>query len=64
MSSKNRVSVNLSEEEFSALSQLAERSKLSMAWLGRKAISDLLEQAKDNDAQLPLNLPAGKQRAN
>ena len=48
MPSKNRVTVNLSDDEFSALGQLAERSKVSKAWLGRHAIAALLERAESD----------------
>jgi predicted transcriptional regulator len=56
MPSKNRITVNLSDEEFLALGELAERSKVSKAWLGRHAITSLLERMQDNQQQLPLPL--------
>ena len=56
MPSKNRITVNLSDDEFSALGELAERSKVSKAWLGRHAITSLLERAHDDEQQLPLPL--------
>lgn len=58
MASKNRLTVNLSEQEFSALVNLAARSKVSKAWLGRQAIADLLERTKEDHEQLPLPLSA------
>lgn len=64
VASKNRITVNLSDEEFSALGELAERSKVSKAWLGRHAISALLERAQDDEEQLPLPLTGAKQRGN
>ena len=64
MPSKNRVTVNLSEEEYSALDQLASRSKISKAWLGRHAISALLERAQNDEQQLPLPLTGLKRRGN
>ncbi|MBN6739155.1 hypothetical protein JKG47_01080 [Acidithiobacillus sp. MC6.1] len=56
MPSKNRITVNLSDDEFLALGHLAERSKVSKAWLGRHAITSLLERAEDDEQQLPLPL--------
>ncbi|WP_158264417.1 CopG family transcriptional regulator [Nitratireductor sp. StC3] len=64
MASKNRLTVNLSDKEYAALDRLAERSKVSKAWLGRHAISALLEQAQNqnDEPQMPLPLAgqAGK----
>lgn len=56
MSSKNRVTVNLSDDEFAALGALSEQSRVSKAWIGRQAISTLLERTQDNDDQMPLPL--------
>lgn len=54
MSSKNRLTVNLSDSESHALDELAGRSKVSKAWLGRHAISLLLERVQNDDKQLAL----------
>lgn len=59
MASKNRLTVNLSDEEADALAALAEKSKVSKAWLGRHAIGRLIDSAKSNELQFPLPL-AGK----
>ncbi len=60
MASKNRLTVNLSDQEFSALVDLAEKAKVSKAWLGRKAIRELLERAQSEGQQLPLPLAGVK----
>lgn len=61
MSSKNRVTVNLSDDEAAQLAELAERAKVSKAWIGRHAICSLLEQAQNDDQQIPLPfLAAGR----
>ena len=52
--SKNRVTVNLTDEEASQLAKLAEQSKVSKAWLGRRAICSLLERAQNDENQAPL----------
>lgn len=63
MSSKNRVTVNLSDDEWVQLAELAEQAKVSKAWIGRQAICSLLEQAKNDDQQIPLPFPAaGRKR--
>jgi predicted transcriptional regulator len=49
---KQRISINLSDSEYAALAALAEKNNLSMAWIGRKAILDFLERYRDK--QLPL----------
>lgn len=55
MSSKNRVTVNLSDDELRNVTQLAAQANVSKAWVIRHAIRDLLETA-GNDEQLPLPL--------
>jgi hypothetical protein len=55
---KQRISINLSNSEYAELSALAERHNLSMAWLGHKAVLDLLEQSR-GELQLPLAFPKG-----
>jgi predicted transcriptional regulator len=62
MSSKNRVTVNLSDSEAAQLAQLAERAKVSKAWLGRQAICSLLEQTLNENHQIPLPLLAAEQK--
>lgn len=62
MTSKSRVTVNLAEDEHAALDQLAARLKVSKAWLGRQAISEMLERAQKDEAQLPLPLARLRQR--
>jgi predicted transcriptional regulator len=57
MTSKHRITVNLSDDEHAALEALAEKSRVSKAWLGRQAICTLLERAKQDETQLPLPLP-------
>ena len=56
MTSKHRLTVNLSDEEADALAELAGKSKVSKAWLGRHAICALLERSQGNDGQIPLPL--------
>lgn len=62
MTSKNRVTINLSDDEYTALEELARRFKVSKAWVGRHAISCLLERTQDDHGQLPLPFPASDQK--
>ncbi len=62
MTSKSRVTVNLSEDEHAALDLLATRLKVSKAWLGRQAITQMLERAEKDEAQPPLPLVRLRQR--
>lgn len=50
---KPRISINLPDEEYVALSVLAEKNNLSMSWIGRKAILDFLDRYRDK--QIPLS---------
>lgn len=54
MSSKNRITVNLSDKEAAQLAALAERVNVSKAWIGRHAICTLLEQTSNDDLQILL----------
>ena len=60
MSSKNRVTVNLSDDEYVAFGELADRSKVAKAWLGRYAIASLLARVQNDEQQLPLPLTGFK----
>ena len=59
MAAKHRVSVNLSAEEYQELSWMAEKYRVSMAWLSRRAIGDFLERCQQETLQLPLGLGRG-----
>ena len=49
MAAKHCVSVNLAEEEYRELSDMAEKYLVSTAWLSRQAIRDFLERYRDED---------------
>jgi hypothetical protein len=51
--SKQRISIILSDGEYAELSALAERHNLSMAWIGHKALLEFLEKSS-GELQLPL----------
>ncbi len=44
MAAKNRITINLEDDEYEALLQVSEQQDRSLAWLGRQAISDLLKK--------------------
>lgn len=52
MSAKHRITVNLEGAEYEALQRIADASDRSLAWLGRKAICDLIERKER--AETPL----------
>lgn len=56
MTSKERLTVNLEKSEFLELQELARKNSVSMAWFGRQAIIRFLEQYKQEEFQLPLDL--------
>ena len=56
MASKHRLSVNLSPQEHRELAALAEKTGISKAWLGRRAIAEFLHRYRGRDLQLPLPL--------
>lgn len=55
MASKNRLSVNLSNEEYQELVNLSKKHRVSMAWLGRQAIVRFLEQKDRLEFHPPLS---------
>ena len=63
MAAKNRVTVNLSDDEHSAMSEISEKFDLSLAWLGRRAIADLIEKYTANPDRFPALLLQKKKTA-
>ncbi len=58
----HRITVSLTDSDHAALSALAERHDVSLSWLARKAITDLLELHENEELQLPLNLKSTGRR--
>ena len=44
MAIKNRITINLDENKYRKLLELSNEMDVSLAWLGRKAFSDLLDR--------------------
>ena len=63
MAATHRVTINLEDREYAELAALSERHRVSLAWLGRRAIIELLERIESEDLQLPLNLPSERRPA-
>ena len=63
MAAKHRVTVNLDDREYRELSALSDRHRVSLAWLGRQAIIDLLERCENEKLQLPLSLSSERHTA-
>ena len=57
MAAKNRVTVNLEDEEYEALIDVAARTDRSIAWVGRQAIVKFL--ASQEREEVPLLATAG-----
>ena len=55
MAASFRVTVNLEEPEYTVLSALSGKHRVSLAWLGRQAIIEFLERHEE-EVQLPLIL--------
>ena len=58
MAARHRVTINLEDREYAELSALSDRHRVSLAWLGRRAIVELLERSESEGLQLPLDLPS------
>lgn len=56
LAANHRVSVNLTKQEYQDLAGLAEKYRVSMAWLSRQAISDYMDRHRNEPIQLPLAL--------
>ncbi|MFW2448368.1 MAG: hypothetical protein ACN4E6_13695 [Qipengyuania pacifica] len=57
MAAKNRVTVNLEDEDYEALVDVATRADRSIAWVGRQAIVEFL--ASQERKEVPLLATAG-----
>ena len=56
MAAKTRFSVALNVNEYAELATMAEKHRVSMAWLVRNAVAEFLDRYRDEDTQLPLRL--------
>ena len=52
----HRISVGLSDKEHAHLAAMSERHRVSLAWLGRHAITEFIEHYRNQELQLPLTL--------
>ncbi|GAB4228632.1 MAG: hypothetical protein Kow0032_09180 [Methyloligellaceae bacterium] len=60
MAAKTRFSVALDEHEYAELAAMAEKHRVSMAWLVRHAVTEFLERYRSEDLQLPLRLTTAR----
>ena len=56
MPAKHRVTVNLDDREYRELSALAEKYRVSLAWLLRQGTVQFLDRHAQDEMQLPLGL--------
>lgn len=53
MNKTHRISIGLSDQEYADLQQISENHRVSLAWIGRQAISDFLAAyGKENHSKL------------
>ena len=57
-----RVTVSVDERDYEQLTALAEEYRVSLAWLVRWAVSDLLERYRQDQLELPLEPESRRQR--
>lgn len=57
MATKTRFSVALDDHEYAELAAMAEKYRVSMAWLVRYAVTEFFERYRNEDLQIPLRLP-------
>ena len=62
MAAKNRITINLDDAEYQALVALAQRFDVSLAWLGRRALADLIEKYSQTETQLPIPFTEERRR--
>lgn len=58
MVAKTCFSVALDEHECAELASMAERHRVSMAWLVRHAVTEFFNGYRSEDLQIPLHLAA------
>jgi hypothetical protein len=55
---KHRIAVNLDDQEFAALAEMARKHAVSLSRLGRQAILEFVGRYGDEQLQLPLRREA------
>lgn len=62
MTAKHRITVNLDDTEYKALQRIAFNTDRSLAWLGRRAICDFIEQRERANTLSPARSAGTKTR--
>lgn len=60
MATKQRVTVNLTDREYQKLAALAQKNRVSLAWLGRQSIIEFLDRHANGQQLLPLESRTGE----
>ena len=55
---KHRIAVNLDDQEFAALTEMADKHDVSLGWLGRQALLEFLDRYRNEQLPLPLRREA------
>jgi hypothetical protein len=53
---KHRIAVNLDDNEFAELAEMADKHDVSLAWLGRQALLEFIARYRNEQLPLPLRL--------
>lgn len=61
---KHRITVNLEDDEYRALQSLAVKMDRSLAWLGRRAICELINRKEDIEKDMGLEIHTPNERDN
>ena len=62
MARKVRISIGLTANQHSELEAIAEETRLSVSWLGERAVIEFLDRHRNGSVQLPLALGEGNRR--
>ena len=55
---KHRLAVNLDDQEFAVVAEMADKHDVSLAWLGRQAVLEFIDRYRNEQLQLPLRREA------
>jgi hypothetical protein len=61
---RHRITLNLGGSEYESLLELSRKNRVSLAWLGRQAIVELLDRYQSEGRQLPLQLSKARPKTN
>jgi predicted transcriptional regulator len=51
---KHRIAINLEDDEFADLADMADKHDVSLAWIGRQAVLQFISRYRNQQLPLPL----------